>query len=213
MIVFTYYTVKGCGYHTLIVQKSRFTASISRAENEQDAEAFIEKIKKENRDANHNCFAYTIGLNNDIQKASDDGEPGGTAGVPMLEVLKKRELKNTVVVVTRYFGGIKLGAGGLIRAYGKAVTEGLNEAGIVRCERMRIMKITSEYTWIGKLENELRASSFILKDIQYTEKVEMTVYVPVEKNDSFSEWITNLTNGQAVIKSGESLFVEKDIQS
>lgn len=211
MTISFYYTVKGHGHHTLIIQKSRFLAIVSRAETEKDAETFIGQIKKDNRDANHNCFAYTIGMNHDIQKASDDGEPSGTAGVPMLEVLKKRNLKNTVAVVTRYFGGTKLGAGGLIRAYGKAVTEGLNAAGTVRCERVINMSVTVDYTWIGKLENELHAASMAINDMRYFEKVEISVYVPIEKTGSFSEWITNLTNGQAKIASGETLYLEKDV--
>ncbi|MDP4171543.1 MAG: YigZ family protein, partial [Bacillota bacterium] len=127
----SYYTVKMAGEHEIIIDKSRFIAHIARAETEEQAQEFIQRIKKEHLDATHNCSAYLIGENDLIQKANDDGEPSGTAGVPMLEVLKKRKLKDTVVVVTRYFGGIKLGAGGLIRAYGKSVSEGINEVGIV----------------------------------------------------------------------------------
>ncbi len=121
-----YYTVKESGTHEITIQRSRFIAHISRAETESEAQEFIQAIKKKYWDATHNCSAYLIGENDQIQKANDDGEPSGTAGVPILEVLKKRKLKDTVVVVTRYFGGIKLGAGGLIRAYGKSTSEGLN---------------------------------------------------------------------------------------
>ncbi|PDM36799.1 YigZ family protein, partial [Bacillus cereus] len=103
----------------MVIQKSRFICYVSRATTEEEAQEFIQKIQKQNWNATHNCSAYLIGEQDQIQKANDDGEPSGTAGVPMLEVLKKRGLKDTVVVVTRYFGGIKLGAGGLIRAYGK----------------------------------------------------------------------------------------------
>src|SRR5690625_1939288 len=121
MELLSYTTVKGYGKHEIIIQKSRFIAYFERAETEEEARTFIEEIQKKNWDASHNCFAYIIGPHDGIQKAHDDGEPGGTAGVPMLEVLKKRGLKDTVVVVTRYFGGTKLGAGGLIRASGSAV--------------------------------------------------------------------------------------------
>ncbi|HEX7065274.1 MAG TPA: YigZ family protein [Bacillales bacterium] len=207
----SYYTVKRPARHTLVIQKSRFIATVTRAENEQDAQSFINGIKKENQDANHNCSAYMIGEHDDIQKANDDGEPNGTAGVPMLEVLKKRNLKDTVVVVTRYFGGIKLGAGGLIRAYGTAVTEGLNEAGIVRCDLMKIVTITIDYTWLGKIENELRTAGYEIKQIDYLGQVEITVYVPEAQKDRFAEWMTNLTSGQGQIIENGTTYLEKDV--
>lgn len=111
-----YYTVKQEDFDQLIIQKSRFIGYVKRVETEEEAQEFIQTIKKKHHDATHNCSAYMVGEHNQIQKANDDGEPSGTAGVPILEVLKKQDLKDTVVVVTRYFGGIKLGAGGLIRA-------------------------------------------------------------------------------------------------
>lgn len=206
----SYYTVKGFGRHEIVIQKSRFIASVDRAENEETAQHFIENMKKEHHGANHNCSAYIIGAHDEIQKANDDGEPSGTAGIPMLEVLKKRQLKDTVVVVTRYFGGTKLGAGGLIRAYGSAVTAGLDTAGIVRCERMSIIALTFDYTWLGKLENELRNASYIMKDIRYLEQVEMDVYVPEEKTTIFTEWVANLTNGHAVMSERGKTYLEKD---
>lgn len=206
----SYYTVKGFGRHEIVIQKSRFIASVDRAENEETAQHFIENMKKEHHGANHNCSAYIIGTHDEIQKANDDGEPSGTAGIPMLEVLKKRQLKDTVVVVTRYFGGTKLGAGGLIRAYGSAVTAGLDTAGIVRCERMSIIALTFDYTWLGKLENELRNASYIMKDIRYLEQVEMDVYVPEEKTTIFTEWVANLTNGHAVMSERGKTYLEKD---
>ncbi|HEX6923346.1 MAG TPA: YigZ family protein [Bacillales bacterium] len=207
----SYYTVKSFNRHTLIVQKSRFIASVTRAESENEAQTFIEQIKKEHHDANHNCSAYLIGEHNEIQKANDDGEPSGTAGVPMLEVLKKRNLKDTVVVVTRYFGGIKLGAGGLIRAYGSAVTEGLSATGIVRCELMRVMKIEMDYTWLGKIENELRTGAYTMKEIQYLGQAEIAVYVPEAEKAAFAEWITNLTSGQADVTEGDTAYLEKNV--
>src|SRR5690606_30111907 len=142
----SYYTVKGYGEHEINIQKSRFIAYINRATTEEEAQEFIQKIKKQNSDATHNCSAYLIGENDRIQKANDDGEPSGTAGVPILEVLKKKKLKDTVVVVTRYFGGIKLGAGGLIRAYGKSTSEGLDATGIVERRLMRVMHTKIDYT-------------------------------------------------------------------
>ncbi|MER2141095.1 MAG: YigZ family protein, partial [Priestia megaterium] len=127
-----YYTVKQEGSHEITIQKSRFICHMKRVTTEEEAQQFIQDIKKQHWNATHNCSAYLIGERDQFQKANDDGEPSGTAGVPMLEVLKKRGLKDTVVVVTRYFGGIKLGAGGLVRAYGKSVSEALNELGTVK---------------------------------------------------------------------------------
>lgn len=206
-----YHTVKGYGEHEIIIQKSRFIAYIDRAETEEEAQTFIQKIKKQNWNATHNCSAYLIGEHDLIQKANDDGEPSGTAGVPMLEVLKKRQLKDTVVVVTRYFGGIKLGAGGLIRAYGKATSEGLLATGIVERKLMRIMHTKVDYTFLGKLENELRASIYPIKEIHYADLVEIETYVKDEETANFNAWMIELTNGQAEITEGDVLYLESTI--
>lgn len=206
-----YLTVKQYGEHEIVIQKSRFIAYIDRAKTEEEAQAFIEKIKKMNWDATHNCSAYLIGEHDQIQKANDDGEPSGTAGVPMLEVLKKREVKDTVVVVTRYFGGIKLGAGGLIRAYGRAVSEGLNAIGVVERRLTRIMHTQIEYTWLGKVENELRSSRYSIKKIHYLDNVEIETYVASGEEEAFTKWMTELTNGQAKIWEGETLYLEFDV--
>ncbi|MBV6685573.1 YigZ family protein [Bacillus sp. JRC01] len=203
-----YYTVKGPGENEIVIERSRFIAHVARVETEEDAQAFIADIKKQHWSANHNCSAYMIGENNLIQKANDDGEPSGTAGVPMLEVLKKRDLKDTVVVVTRYFGGIKLGAGGLIRAYGKSTSEGLNATGVVERKLMRIMKTKIDYTWLGKVENEIRSSHYQLKEIHYLDAVEVEVYVEEAAKDGFTSWMTELTNGQGEISEGEVEYLE-----
>lgn len=206
-----YLTVKGFGEHEIVIQKSRFITHVQRAVTEEEAQSFIQEIKKKHREANHNCSAYMIGQHNQIQKANDDGEPTGTAGIPMLEVLKKRDLKDTVVVVTRYFGGIKLGGGGLIRAYGKSVSEGLNAIGVVERNLMCIMHAKMDYTWIGKVENELRSSEYQIKEIHYLDHVDFEVYVEEDKKEAYTEWMTELTNGQAEITEGETLYLEKKI--
>jgi uncharacterized YigZ family protein len=205
-----YYTVKEIGEHEIIIQKSRFIAHIKRAETEAEAQEFIQALKKKYWDASHNCSAYLIGENDQIQKANDDGEPSGTAGVPILEVLKKRKLKDTVVVVTRYFGGIKLGAGGLIRAYGKATSEGLDVVGIVERRLMRIMNTTVDYTWLGKIEKELRASEYTIKEIHYLDVVEVETYVDEDRVQEFNDWMIELTNGQSTIENGEVVYLEND---
>ncbi|WP_339206153.1 YigZ family protein [Bacillus sp. FSL W8-1143] len=206
-----YLTVKSRGEHEIVIEKSRFICHIQRAVSEEEAQAFIQSIKKQHWNATHNCSAYLIGEHDLIQKANDDGEPSGTAGVPMLEVLKKRKLKDTVVVVTRYFGGIKLGAGGLIRAYGKSVSEAINHVGMVERCLMRTMHTTIDYTWLGKVENELRASSFQLKEIHYAEDVIFETYVEETQTEQFIEWMTELTIGKSVTKEGELIYLEKDI--
>lgn len=209
----SYYTIKEYGEHEIVVEKSRFIAYISRAETEEQAQDFIQMIKKKNWGATHNCSAYLIGETDHIQKANDDGEPSGTAGVPMLEVLKKKKLKDTVVVVTRYFGGIKLGAGGLIRAYGKATSEGIKATGVVERKLMQIMHTTVDYTWLGKVENALRTSPFILRTIQYLDNVVFEVYVQEDQKDSYNEWITELTNGQAATVQQDVVYLETETDS
>ncbi|MDQ1000815.1 putative YigZ family protein [Neobacillus niacini] len=204
-----YYTVgKEVSEHEIIIQKSRFIAHIKRAENEGEAQEFIQTLKKKHWDANHNCSAYLIGENDQIQKANDDGEPSGTAGVPILEVLKKKKLKDTVVVITRYFGGIKLGAGGLIRAYGKATSEGLETAGIVERRLVQVIHLKIDYTWLGKVEKELRESEYIIKEIHYLDIVEVEVYVNEDQVSVFVDWLTELTNGQADLKKGDTDYLE-----
>ncbi|MET1181406.1 YigZ family protein [Peribacillus simplex] len=205
-----YLTVAGRGEHEIIIEKSRFISHIARVETEDAAQAFIQEIKKKHKDATHNCSAYMIGEQNQIQKALDDGEPSGTAGVPILEVLKKKELKDTAVVVTRYFGGIKLGAGGLIRAYSKATSEGINTTGVVVRKLMRVISTTVEYTWLGKLENELRSSIYQIKEIQYLDQVNILVYVEETQKETYTAWITELTNGQGHITEEEMIYLEEE---
>lgn len=205
-----YQTVKGFGESEIIIQKSRFLTYINRVESEQQAQAFIEEIKAKHKSANHNCSAYLIGEHDSIQKANDDGEPSGTAGFPMLEVLKKQGLKDTVVVVTRYFGGIKLGGGGLIRAYGKATTEGLMAAQIVERRLHHLMKVSVDYTWLGKVENEIRSSAYPLERIDYAEAVELFLYVPITMEETFNDWIAEMTNGQAIVVPQTQDFIEFD---
>lgn len=205
-----YLTVAGRGDHEIVIEKSRFISHIARVETEDAAQAFIQEIKKKHKDATHNCSAYMIGEQNQIQKALDDGEPSGTAGVPILEVLKKKELKDTAVVVTRYFGGIKLGAGGLIRAYSKATSEGINNTGVVIRKLMRVISTTVDYTWLGKLENELRSSIYQIKEIQYLGQVNILVYVEETQKETYTAWITELTNGQGHITEEEMLYLEEE---
>ncbi len=203
-----YRTVKPYGESEYVIQKSRFLTYVKRTETEEEAIDFINEIKKLHHNATHNCSAYLIGEHDEIQKANDDGEPSGTAGVPMLEVLKKQKLQDVTVVVTRYFGGIKLGSGGLIRAYGRATSEGIEATHVVKRKAHDVMKVAIEYTWLGKVENEVRQSVYPLKEITYAEAVELYIYVPVAETDTFTEWMTEITNGQSAISSSEKVFLE-----
>ncbi|WP_427138345.1 YigZ family protein [Psychrobacillus psychrodurans] len=203
-----YHTIQGYGESEIVIQKSRFITYVNRAETEEQAQEFINNIKAKHKSANHNCSAYIIGEHDNIQKANDDGEPSGTAGVPMLEVLKKQGLQDTVVVVTRYFGGIKLGGGGLIRAYGKATTEGIDVAKVVERKLHHLMKVSIDYTWLGKVENEVRNSVYPLKEIIYADQVEVLVYTKADEEEGFINWVAEITNGQAKIEIVQKEFLE-----
>ncbi|GLO67182.1 hypothetical protein AQ616_08865 [Oceanobacillus sp. E9] len=209
----TYYTVKQQGMDEITIQKSRFIGYVKRVETEEEAQEFIQEIKKKHYNATHNCSAYMIGENDHIQKANDDGEPSGTAGVPILEVLKKKGLKDTAVVITRYFGGIKLGAGGLIRAYGSTTSQAIKTTGIVKRQLMQGISVKVEYTLLGKLENELRQSTeFILDDIRYLENVEFIVFVKQGEESQLLSWITDITNDQAIIELRDTKYMEIDVE-
>ena len=206
-----YYTVKLEGSDELIIQKSRFIGYVKRVESEEEASDFIQTIKKKHHDATHTCSVYIIGENNQIKKENDDGEHSGTAGVPILEVLKKKELKDTAVVVTRYFGGTKLGAGGLIRAYSSTTSQAIKTTGVVKRILMKETLIKANYTLLGKLENTLRNSEYLLEKIDYLEDVTFTVYVEEANQNAFKDWIIDITNDQVDIKFNSTKYIETDV--
>lgn len=175
--------------------KSRFNCALARVANEDDARAFIAARRKQYHDATHNCTAYVLGDDGEIARSSDDGEPAGTAGVPMLDALRRRQITNTVAVVTRYFGGVKLGAGGLVRAYGGAVAATLEAAGIVELRRMSVVTVVADYMMAGRLEADLRSSAWHLLDVRFGE--ELAVDVAVADVDEFMEWLNAHTGGAA----------------
>ncbi|MDF2699160.1 MAG: family er yvyE [Haloplasmataceae bacterium] len=203
-----YLTIKDDGEHETIIDKSRFICHIARVNSDKEAHAFIQKIKKIHYNATHNCSCYIIGIESNLQKAHDDGEPSGTAGIPMLEVLRKNCLTDTVCVVTRYFGGIKLGAGGLIRAYSGAVSETIKQIGIIERKRMQVITITADYTHIGILDSRL-ANYEIMNKI-YLEKVFYDVIVDVEKSDEFISWLIDLTNKKVSLTKRDIIMKEVD---
>ena len=187
-------------------KKSRFIATVKRVGSEEEAVAFVEAMKKKYWDASHNCSAMVIGERGELTRCSDDGEPSGTAGRPMLEVLLSEKLRNAAVVVTRYFGGTLLGTGGLVRAYSGAVQEGLANSTIVEKCLGRQLDITTDYTGIGKIQYILAQNQIITLDTQYTDKVQVSAMVPQEKLGSVVAEITEGTSGRAELLEGDPVY-------
>jgi uncharacterized YigZ family protein len=201
-----YKTVRRDALDEVVIKKSRFIGHARPVHSEEEAVAFIEEIKKQHWNATHNCSAYIVGERDQWQKASDDGEPSGTAGKPMLEVLKKQGVKDTAVVVTRYFGGILLGAGGLVRAYTEGTVVGLAAAQVITQVLHQEVLVDVDYTWYGKLDNEFRNRDVRLGEILFTDRVTITCLPEVGETESFIEWITDITSGQAEIMTGDTQY-------
>lgn len=206
-----YRTIKENGIHEIEIKKSRFICHLKRVETEEEAIAFIDEIKKEHWKATHNCSAYTLGMNDEIQRAHDDGEPSGTAGVPMLEIFLKRELKNVVAVVTRYFGGIKLGAGGLIRAYGGSVNDAVSAIGVVNRQVQLLIDVKVSYTQSGSVEHSLRQANYRVQNTSYGEHVTFHCVISEELEEQFVQDLTNWTSAEAKIEVGNKAWIEIDV--
>ncbi len=188
------------GQGEIVEKKSRFIAYLFPVSEEEEALERIHEIKKRHYDARHNCFAYVIGENNETERSSDDGEPSGTAGRPMLEVLTGEGIHNVVVVVTRYFGGTLLGTGGLVRAYSAAVKEGLKNCVLMEKMSGHKLHIHTDYNDIGKLQYLVRANELFELDTQYGSDVEMILLVPEERIEAVEKEITEKTAGRAVLE-------------
>lgn len=188
-------------------KKSRFIATVRPVSSEEEAQGFIAGLRSRYWDATHNVYAYMLGGNNRVQKFSDDGEPSGTAGLPVLEAIRKMDLQDVVVVVTRYFGGTLLGAAGLVRAYGKSASVGLREAGVLNRRLCSVVQVITEYTVFGKLQALLASQGTLIRSITYEQDVELTVCIPVDETGGFVEMITDETCGRALIQVGEAEFV------
>ncbi|MCD7751888.1 MAG: YigZ family protein [Lachnospiraceae bacterium] len=190
----------------IVEKKSRFIASIRAVESEEEAVAFIEQIRKRYYDARHNCYAFVVGFDSTLTRCSDDGEPSGTAGRPMLEVLKGMELRNAAVVVTRYFGGVLLGTGGLVRAYTQAVQEALKSCPTaVMCAGKRLL-IDTDYNGIGKILYLLGQRNLTQESSEYTDRVGLTVLIPKEEVPGFCKEITEVTAGRGRVRELEEVF-------
>ena len=201
-----YRTIYQGGEDEIVEKKSRFIASVIPVENEEEALEFIEKTKKQYWDARHNCFAYVIGERGQLQRCSDDGEPNGTAGKPMLDVLLGNELRNVAVVVTRYFGGTLLGTGGLVRAYSQAVKAGL-QASVMITKILGVkLHIETDYTTFGKIQYILAQRELKILDTVYTDKVELEVLIPKTELEQVMHAITEGTNAQADMTPKEECY-------
>ena len=203
-----YTTVCGYGTGEIVEKKSRFIAEVFPVVSEDEISAHIEKIKKEYWDARHHCWAYVIGQNPGTERMSDDGEPAGTAGKPILEVIRGRGLTDVLVVVTRYFGGTLLGTGGLVRAYTQAALEGLSHAGILRKVPGVRMKIGTDYTGLGKIQYLLAQREISILDTVYTDRVEILTAAAADMAESLKKEITEGTSGQAVIEEDGQCWLE-----
>ncbi|WP_438484285.1 YigZ family protein [Streptomyces sp. S186] len=196
------------GVHEIEISKSRFLCALAPVATEEEAQDFIARVRREHPTARHHCFAYVLGADGGIQKASDDGEPGGTAGVPMLQMLVRREVRYAVAVVTRYFGGIKLGAGGLIRAYGGVVGEALDVLGTVTRQRFRLATVTVDHQRAGRLENDLRTTGRAVREVAYGAEVRIEVGLPEAEVDGFRAWLADTTAGTARLELGGEAYGE-----
>ena len=191
-------------------KKSRFISTVKPVCSEEEAAAFVDSLKSRYWDASHNVYAYYIRGNNGyniLQKFSDDGEPSGTAGLPVLEALRKPQVQDAVIVVTRYFGGTLLGAAGLVRAYGKSATLGLEAAGVIKRQLCIVMGIITEYTWLGKVQSMIAGKGYKIERSLYEQDAEIYVYVPVDEYESFCNLLTEATNARVLVSEGEKAYI------
>lgn len=202
-----YMTVHEFGSDEYVVEKSRFIGYAKPAKSEEEAREFIAEIKEKHKDATHNVWAYTIGMNMNIQRFSDDGEPSGTAGIPVLEVIKKEDLRDVVVVVTRYFGGVKLGAGGLVRAYTKGAKIGLDSAKKVLKKMYTHIFVELNYNLLGKFQNELTNRDIHIADMIYEDNVKIELLVENERIEEVTGFVTELSSASAKISLGEEEYI------
>ncbi len=206
----SYFTVKGSATSEFQEKKSTFIGYIKRVNTEGEAKNFVNEIKSMHKEATHNVYAYIVGENKGIQRYSDDGEPQGTAGIPVLEVIKKNDLTDVVVVVTRYFGGVLLGGGGLIRAYSKGASSAIEEAGIVEKVKGLKLRFTLEYDLLGKIQYLCGTNNWHIEDTIYTDKVELSLFTEIENKETIIAAFVEATSGKVTIceEDEECLFKE-----
>jgi uncharacterized YigZ family protein len=189
-------TIAKPGSIELIVKKSRFICTVDRAGSEDEAREKLIALRKRYWDANHNCSAWILGERGDLRRSNDDGEPSGTAGAPMLHVLDTRGVTDTIAVVTRYFGGVLLGAGGLVRAYGQAVSNAIDEVGIVERVPLTVLAVEAAHYEAGRLENLLRHTTWRVSTIDYGAQVTFELPLGAAEIDPFRAWLSETTSGR-----------------
>lgn len=194
------------GEGEIVEKKSRFISTIRKCETEEEAVAFIEEMKKKYWDARHNCYVYSVGKNREYTRCSDDGEPSGTAGRPMLDVILGEDIYNVAAVVTRYFGGVLLGTGGLVRAYSKSLQEGLAASTIIEKTYGISMEVITDYTGIGKIQYIAGEQKLPVLDSEYTDRVVLHLLVPSDQISYVEKAITEGTNGRAKMKKDKDLY-------
>lgn len=201
-----YKSIHTYGRDEIIINKSKFIGTAVPVESEEQATEFIDSVRKEFKDATHNCYAYVIGENKNIQRYSDDGEPQGTAGMPILNVINQENLVNVAVVVTRYFGGVLLGVGGLVRAYTKGCKIGLESGIIVDKNLYYDVSFDLDYTLLGKMDNELMKNNFIVKDKIYSDHVEFKLIVQDNESEKIKSLVNEITSGKSQINIGRASY-------
>lgn len=204
----SYFTIAGGHTYEQVIKKSRFICSLERVHSEPEAKAFIEQISTANAKANHNCFAYVLGDHDEIQRESDNGEPSGTAGVPILQALQHTGVHDTIAVVTRYFGGIKLGAGGLIRAYSGTTANALHEVGLIQRVLQDTVILTVPYALHDQVTYYLQQANMTISDQQYGVAVTITTFLDHDQLAPTTEALTNQFHNQLTITIGEPRFNE-----
>lgn len=195
-----YNTIMDFGQDEIIEKKSRFIGYAVPVKSEEEAYAFIDSIKKKHYDARHNCFAFAIGNENTLYRFSDDGEPQGTAGKPILEVITGRNVVDICIVVTRYFGGTLLGTGGLVRAYTEAAKLALDDAGVKTMELVKVVRITASYNDSGKIQYLLNSNNIHIENTEYTSDVVFEAYIPVKSYGYLEKQIIEATSARAIIE-------------
>lgn len=206
-----YVTIRGFGEDEFIEKKSRFIGYAKRCETEEEAKDFVLEIKNKHKQATHNCFAYTIGKNMGIQRYSDDGEPQGTAGIPILEVMKKSNITDCAIVVTRYYGGIQLGTGGLTRAYTKGASIVLKSGGVVEKVEGAKMSFYMEYDMLGKVQYVCSQNNWHIEETEYSERVVVHILAEIFKVDEIEKEMMELSSGKIeTTKCEEGIYFKEE---
>lgn len=204
-----YFTIKNTKSAQFEEKKSVFIGSIKRVTNENEAKKFINEVRNKNKEARHNVYAYVIGENFGIQRYSDDGEPQGTGGIPVLDVIKKNGITDTVIVVTRYFGGILLGKGGLVRAYSKAASMAVKEGGIVEKVKGCVLEIIINYDMVDRIKYLFEKNLWFIENMDYKDKVKLTMYAPVDIVTKVENSVIETTNGKCEVIDGDEDYYFK----